>query len=236
MLKITVGVPIFNQKKSYFIECLKSIKDQTCQDFECIILDDGSNNKKEVEKITKEFGFKYIYQKNSGIGEARQAIVDNSSKETEYICFLSSDDVWDEKFLEVMIKTAKEQPKKILYSSSYHIDEEGRIIMKFNPPTYDSHEDFCLACLGFAHKNNMFVNFSTTFFPKEVFEKCKFKYRFGEDLYFLLISMKHFKYFLVSQHLLKYRAVNNLTSRIRHKIGENNNKIIKEVLEYWKNG
>ncbi len=234
--KITIGVPIYNQRKSYFKKCLESIKAQTFQNFECIILDDGSDDKEEVEKITKEFGFKYIYQKNAGIGDARQAIVDNASKETEFITFLSSDDIWDEEFLEIMIKEAEEQPGKILYSSNYFIDEEGKIIREFNPPTFDNHEDFCISCLELAYKNNMFVNFSTAFFPKEVFEKCKFKYRFGEDLYFLLISMKHFEYHLVPQYLLKYRSVGNLTSRIRHKIPENNNKIIKEVKEYWKNG
>ncbi len=234
--RIMVGVPIFNQRKSYFIECLESIKNQTYQDFECIILDDGSDNKEEVEKITKEFGFKYIYQKNQGIGAARQVIVDNASKDTEFICFLSSDDIWDKKFLEVMIEIAKEQPGKILYSFNYLIDGEGNIIRKFEAPSYDTHEDFCMACFESAYKNNMFVNFSTTFFPKKVFEKCKFKYRFGEDLYFLLISMKDFQYHLVPQYLLKYRAVGNLTSRIRHKIPENNEKIIKEVREYWENG
>ena len=236
MFKITIGIPIFNQKVNYFRECLESIKNQSYQNFECVILDDGSDNRDEVKKITKEFGFKYIYQKNAGIGVARQSIVDNASKETEFITFLSSDDIWDEKFLEVMINTAKEQPGKILHSSNYHIDREGKIIMKFEPPNFDSHEDFCLACLESAYRNNMFVNFSTTFFPKEVFKKLKFKYRFGEDLYFLLISMKHFQYHLVPQYLLKYRAMDNTTSRIRHKIRENNDKIIKEVLEYWKNG
>ena len=72
MLNITVGVPIFNQNVSYFRECLESIKSQTYQDFECIVLDDGSDNQTEVDEITKEFGFKYIYQKNEGIGGATQ--------------------------------------------------------------------------------------------------------------------------------------------------------------------
>ncbi|KKK87454.1 hypothetical protein LCGC14_2753070, partial [marine sediment metagenome] len=120
-MKITIGVPIFNQKTEHFRECLDSIKNQTCnqQIFECIILDDGSDNKEEVEEMAKEFGFKYIYQKNAGVGAARQAIVDNASKETEYICFLSSDDIWEPEFLETMIKTIKEHPEKILYSNYY---------------------------------------------------------------------------------------------------------------------
>jgi len=233
-MKITIGVPIWNQNLKYFRECLESIKSQTYQDFECIVLDDGSDNKEEVEKITKEFGFKYIYQENQGIGEARQSIVDNASKETNYIAFLSSDDLWDEKFLETMIKTAKEQPKKILYSKYYLINENGEIIGDANVQGFNNHEDFCIACFEASYRNNMFVCFSTTFFPKQVFEKVKFKYRFGEDLYFLLISMKDFQYHLVPEYFLKYRVFNNTTtSKIRSKIGENNEKIIKEVREYW---
>jgi len=116
-MKITVGIPIWNQVPKYFRECLESIKNQTYNShlFEVIVLDDGSNNKEEVEEITREFGFNYIYQENQGVGVARQAIADNASKETEFITIISSDDVWDEKFLETMIKTAEQHPGKILY-------------------------------------------------------------------------------------------------------------------------
>jgi len=234
-MKITIGVPIFNQNLKYFRQCLESIKNQTYQDFECIILDDGSDNREEVEEITKEFGFKYIYQKNQGVGSARHAIVDNASKETEFIAFLSSDDIWDKKFLETMIKISKQQPGKILYSKYYLINENREIIGVPNIPSYYDHEDFCVACFEWAYRNNMFVNFSCVFIPKRVFEKVQFKYKFGEDLYFLLISMKNFQHFLVPEYLLKYRAFDNLTSRIRPKIAENNEKIIKEVRDYWEN-
>ena len=234
MLKITIGVPIWNQKLRYFRECLESIKAQTCQDFECIILDDGSDNKEEVEKITKEFGFKYIYQKIQGIGAARQVIVNNASKETEFIVFLSSDDVWDEKFLEIMIKTAKQQPNKILYSNYYFIDKDSKIkgairISNFN----DSYEDFCIAAWEAAERNTMFTNISCFFIPKKVFEKVKFdNYRFGEDLDFLLKSMKHFQYYFVKDYLLKYRET-GMTHKIIDKIPENNIKIRKNCMEYW---
>ena len=234
-MKITIGIPIWNQKVEYFKECLESIKAQTYQDFECIVLDDGSDNEEEVEKITKEFGFKYIYQKNQGIGDARQAIIDNASKETEFIAFLSSDDMWEPNFLEVMIKESEKHPGKILYSKYYVIDEKGTITGGVDAQGYNNHEDFCVACFDWAYRNNMFANTNTTFYPKKVFEKLKFKYKFGEDLYFLLVSMKDFEYHLVPEYLLKYRAWSgNVTSEKRLKIAENNEKIIKEVLEYWK--
>ena len=236
-MKITIGVPIWNQVPKYFRESLESIKNQIYQDFECIVLDDGSDNKEEVEKITKEFGFKYIYQKNGGIGDARQAIVGNASKESEFITFLSSDDLWEPTYLETMLKEAEKHPGKILYSKYYIIDEKGNITGGVDSHSYDNHEDFCVACFDYAYRNNMFVNLNTSIFPKKVFEKVKFKYEFGEDLYFLLISMKDFEYHLVPEYLLKYRAWGgNTTIRIRHKIVENNKKIIKEVLEFWKNG
>ena len=235
-MKVSVIIPVYNQKPEYFKQAIESVINQTVKPHEIIIVDDGSDEQ-PLEFALPDGGdiIKIIRnKKNSGIGFSRQKGVDEATG--DYIAFLSSDDIWDKKFLEVMINIAKEQPRKILYSSNYHIDREGNIMGKFEAPSYDDHEDFCMACFEAAYKNNMFVNFSTTFFPKEVFEKCKFKYRFGEDLYFLLISMKDFQYHLVPQYLLKYRAVGNLTSRIRHKIPENNEKIIKEVREYWENG
>lgn len=235
---ITIGVPIYNQQKSYFRECLESIKNQTCdsQMFEVIVLDDGSDNQEEVEQITKEFGFKYIYQENQGIGAGRSAIIDNASKETKFICFLSSDDLWEPNYLETMLGKSEKHPGKIMYSKYYLINEKGDITGGVDAQGFNNHEDFCVACLDWAYRNNMFVNTNTTFFPKEVFEKVRFKYEFGEDLYFLLASMKYFEYQLIPEYLLKYRAwEGNLTSRVRHKISENNDKIIKDVLEFWKN-
>ena len=238
MAKVTIGVPIYNQNLKYFKESLDSIRNQSCGShvFEVIVLDDGSDDRKEVEKITKEFGFKYFYQENQGVGVVRQAIVDKASKKTEFICFLSSDDIWDEKYLETMIKTAEERPGKILYSSYSKIKGEGEVIEIAKLPNHNhNHGNFCVDCLDYAEKNNMFVNFSTTFFPRKVFEKVQFNkdLRFCEDLDFLLRSMKHFKYWFIDEVLLKYRVVDNMTSKVRGKIAETNEKIIREVRKYW---
>ena len=234
-MKITVGIPAYNVKKEEFKKCVESIINQTFKPFEIIIVDDGSNPPLEFAlPDLKEIPIKVItHKENKGIGEARQSIVDNASEETNYLAFLSADDIWEPNFLEVMAKTALQHSNKVLYSNYYLIDGEDSIVNKTNYLSYRDHKDFCLACLEAANRNTMFVNFSTTFFPKKVFKKFKFKYRFGEDLYFLLVSMKHFEYHFVKDCLLKYRVVDNTTSRIRNKIGENNEKILKEVREYW---
>ena len=234
MVKISCIIPVYNQKPEYFTQAVESVLNQTRKPDEIIIVDDGSD-KPIIEDFACSTDIKIIRnEKNMGIGFSRQRGVDEATG--DYITFLSSDDIWDPNFLEVMIKEAEKHPQKIIYSNYDIIDGEGNIIRKFNSPSYDNHEDFCIACLENAYRNTMFVNFSCVFIPRKVFDKVKFKYKFGEDLYFLLISMKHFEYHLVPQYLLKYRAVDNLTSRIRDKIPENNEKIIKEVKEYWENG
>ena len=231
-MKVSVIIPSYNAKPEYLTEAIGSVINQTVKPYEIIIVDDGSDAPIMGTFASSADNIKIIRnEKNMGIGFSRQRGVDNATG--DYITFLSSDDIWDEKYLEIMIKTAKEQPNKILYSNYFMINEKSKIIATARVKGYDNHEDFCVACLDSAYKNTMFVNFSTTFFPKKVFEKLKFKYRFGEDLYFLLISMRDFEYYFVQDYLLKYRAVDNTTSRIRHKIPENNDKIIKEVREYW---
>ena len=144
--------------------------------------------------------------------------------------------MWEPNFLETMLNESEKHPGKILYSKYYVINEKGDVTGGVDAQGFDNHDDFCVACFDWAYRNNMFANIDTYFIPKEVFEKAKFKYEFGEDLYFLLTSMKYFEYHLVPEYLLKYRAWGgNSTSKNRLKIVENNNKIIKDVLEFWKN-
>lgn len=236
-MKISCIIPVWNQKPEYFKQAVESVINQTIKPTEIIIIDDGSEPALNYAfPDTKGIEFKNIRnKKNLGIGASRQRGVEESTG--DYICFLSSDDLWEPNFLEVMIREAEKHPGKILYSKYYVINENGDITGGVDAQGFNNHEDFCVACFDWAYRNNMFVNTNTTFFPKEVFEKVKFKYEFGEDLYFLLASMKYFEYHLVPEYLLKYRAwEGNCTSRVRHKILENNDKIIKDVLEFWKNG
>ncbi len=231
-MKISIIIPVYNQKPEYFKQAVESVINQTRKPDEIIIIDDGSD-KPIIEDFTSSIDIKIIRnEKNMGIGFSRQRGVEEATG--DYIAFLSSDDIWDKDFLKIMIEIAIQNLGRILYSNFYDIDEEGKIMRIVNNPSYDNHEDFCISCWNSAHHNAMFVCFSTTFFPKKVFEKVKFKHKFGEDLHFLLFSMRDFEYKLVPKYLLKYRAVGNLTSRIWDKIGKNNEIIRREAMEYWR--
>jgi len=234
--KVSVIIPIYNQKDKYFKEAIESVINQTRKPDEIIIVDGGSEPPVKIVSLdTKKIPIRLErYEGDRGIGYCRQFGVQKATG--DYISFLSSDDIWDKNFLKIMFETAKKHRGKILYSGSFAINEESNITKKTAHQFYEDHEDFCIACWNSAYKDSMFVNFSTLFIPKEVFKKIQFdkKLRYSEDLDFLLRSMRHFHYSLVNQPIVQYRIGDNLTSRIWAKIPKQNEKIRKKCMKYWK--
>ena len=89
---ISVIVPCYNQAQ-YLDDCLQSVLDQTHQDWECIIVNDGSpDNTEEVAKkwLAKDSRFKYLYKENGGLSSARNAGIKDSIG--QFIFFLDCDD------------------------------------------------------------------------------------------------------------------------------------------------
>lgn len=104
MAKISIVVPIYNSSK-YLNKCLDSLVNQTLEDIEIILINDGSTD--ESEKILKEYNdkrIKYISKKNEGIGKTRNRGIREANG--EYIAFVDSDDYLNEHFCEYMYKKA----------------------------------------------------------------------------------------------------------------------------------
>jgi glycosyltransferase involved in cell wall biosynthesis len=96
--KVSVVIPCYNDKE-YIEETVQSVLDQTFQDFEIIIVDDGSDKgTKKVLFSLKNEKIQIITQINQGLSSARN----NGIKEAkgDYILTLDSDDTFDSAFLE----------------------------------------------------------------------------------------------------------------------------------------
>ena len=78
--------------------------DQKFDNFEVLLIDDGSTDdtRQAVSEI-KDSRLRYIYKTNSGVSSARNLGIKNATG--EFICFLDSDDLWPENFLQTMIKS-----------------------------------------------------------------------------------------------------------------------------------
>ena len=90
--KVSIIVPVYNTEK-YLKRCLDSIKNQTLEEIEVIIVDDGS--KAECAALCDEFAkcdnrIKVVHKENGGLGFARNSGIEAASG--EYVGFVDSDD------------------------------------------------------------------------------------------------------------------------------------------------
>lgn len=103
MSKISVLMPVFNTAEEYLREAIESILNQTCGDFELIILDDGStNNCKDVILSYGDERIKYFKNEaNLGLPKTRNKLLELAN--SEYIAFMDSDDISDKTRLEKQV-------------------------------------------------------------------------------------------------------------------------------------
>lgn len=101
-IKISIIVPFYNVSK-YLRQCLDSIAEQSFEDFEVIMINDGSTDESEdiASLYLKDHRFKLITTERVGISKCRNIGLENSSG--EYISFIDSDDFVDKDFLQVLI-------------------------------------------------------------------------------------------------------------------------------------
>ena len=110
MIKVSVIVPVYNVE-DYIEKCLNSLVNQTLEDIEIIIVNDGS--KDNSENIIKSFlsrypqKIKYLKKENGGLSDARNYGIPYATG--EYIAFLDSDDYVELDTYENMYNLAKKE-------------------------------------------------------------------------------------------------------------------------------
>ena len=105
MGRISVVVPIFDVEE-YLEECLRSLVRQTVDDFEAILVDDGSTDASAA--IAERFAatdhrFRLLRQPNGGLSRARNTGIDAAGG--DYLAFLDSDDVLPPNAYELLLGT-----------------------------------------------------------------------------------------------------------------------------------
>jgi len=131
---VSVIIPTYN--RAHLVgRAIQSVLNQTYQDFELIVVDDGS--KDSTEKVIKEFQQKdnrIIYLKhdqNKGGSAARNTGI--KASRGEYIAFLDSDDLWLPEKLKVEINILENGKKFIICSTGYNfIDQRNNKIIGYS--------------------------------------------------------------------------------------------------------
>ena len=123
MPKVSVVIPAYNQ--AHFIaETIESVLAQTFQDFEIVVIDDGSTD--NTPEIVSSFPVRYFRQENQGPPSARNRGIELSNG--EYIAFLDSDDVLMENALQKGVEVLDSHPEVgFSYGQASMMDEDGHI-------------------------------------------------------------------------------------------------------------
>lgn len=126
-MQYSIIVPLYN-KAQYIEHTLHSIANQTYQDYELIVIDDGSTDGSyEIAESminNRINNGRIIRQENSGVSVTRNHGV--SISRGDYVTFLDADDWWEPTFLEEMTNLISEFPDAGLYGTSYYLIKNGR--------------------------------------------------------------------------------------------------------------
>lgn len=125
-MRFSVIIPLYN-KASYVAKAIGSVLSQIFDDYELIVMDDGSKDDSfsMAQKAIGGSDHCYLYkQENSGVSMARNNAV--ALSHGEYLCFLDADDWWEPIFLKEISKMIDEFPDAGIYGTNYTIVNETK--------------------------------------------------------------------------------------------------------------
>lgn len=209
MVKLSIIVPVYNVK-AYLKQCLDSLIHQSLEDFEIIIVNDGSTDGSiEILNEYDDNRLKVIHQENAGLSAARNTGLKYA--QGEYVCFVDSDDfISSPNAYKEMYDLAKKNDCDIVYGNAtlyYNEDHQEKLndFLKISPQNLSS-EEFLMHCL---QQKIIFVPVWLYFYRRSFINKNNFRFKPGmyhEDEEFTpRVVLKANKVVTYDKHFYMYR-------------------------------
>lgn len=121
---ISVIIPLYNKAASIGLT-LRAVLEQTFQDFEVVVVDDGSTDGgADVVRAVDDARIRLFSQPNAGVSAARNRGV--SESRGEFVAFLDADDLWRPTYLETQFALTRKYPDCDVFATNYEFrDAEG---------------------------------------------------------------------------------------------------------------
>lgn len=245
---ISVIVPCYNGEKK-IKRCLESLLNQTYDDFEVIVIDDGSIDGTVVAVMSlSDPRIKLVSQTNAGVGAARNRGIDEAKG--SLIAFVDSDDYVERTYLKTLLSLYSEGGLAVVGFSKNELCEpvlrdraRGKYVVGNSMP-----EEYLIGELG-----NM-IGFScwNKLFSKQVLDDCNIRFEvaanLGEDMVFVLRYLCHCRFVLFDEtpqyhycdnsnsatHVAKDQSESyEITLKVISQINENRYHVSKSVLSAW---
>ena len=232
-MKVSIVIPVYNTEK-YIEKCIKSALNQTYDNVEIIVVDDGSTD--STPSLLKKFEdrIKIITKKNGGTASALNHGIKNMSG--QWFKWLSADDLLKNDAVEKLILEIKNLGKDaencIFYSNYDLIDENDSVIDEFIEPDYNSLDSFQRNVILLDH---FYGNGTTSIMHISIFEKCglfdeSLGYKDDYEFWLRCCIIFNFKLYLVSENLAQYRIHTEQLTKKRYDDALEKTKQIKSKI------
>ncbi|WP_418748343.1 glycosyltransferase family 2 protein [Faecalibacillus intestinalis] len=172
---VSIIVPVYNVQ-DYLKDCLESIRKQTYKDLEILLINDGSKDKSgeicdQYSKIDSRI--RVFHKNNGGLSSARNMGLNNIKG--EYVCFIDSDDIIDNMFIEklfqIMIKYNVDMVKSNFYKKDQDKIKDSKKVKLFSP------EEACYDFLftKYSLRKAMKSTSTDALYKREVFKNIRYK-------------------------------------------------------------
>lgn len=226
MSKISIIVPVYNTEAS-LRKCLNSLVNQTIQDIEIIVINDGSTDNSEdiIKEYTKKYGSLITYYSKSNEGVAKTRNLGIEKAKSDYILFIDSDDYIDLKLVEKLMPYIDKNIEIIKFKMQ-KIDEDTNIIEKVNGPVFE--ETNGEEAFNKLYSQDVLLDSSCVYLIKrKLFIENNFKFQktYHEDFGLIpLIILKSKSFISTPYYLYYYVQVGNSITR-----NKDYNKTIKRI-------
>jgi glycosyltransferase involved in cell wall biosynthesis len=138
-IAISVIVPVYNIE-AYLNKCMESLRNQTFDSYEVILVNDGSTDKsgeiaEEYAKLHSET-FRFVSQENMGLSEARNTGLRYAKG--KYVCFVDSDDYVETAYLEELYRCAQKDDADLVFCAFQSVDEQGKVLKEVYESGFES--------------------------------------------------------------------------------------------------
>ena len=226
MSLVSIIIPYY-KKELYLEQSIKSILNQTYQNFEIILINDDPENKIFISKFSKlDHRIKLVHNENNlGAGLSRNKGLEIANG--EYIAFCDSDDLWKNNKIEFQIELMKRLNFTFSFTGYDIIDENNNFIKSRKAPSYVDFQKLRSSCD---------IGLSTVMIRKDIFKNVEYRFanlRTKED-YVLWLKLAEDKITMksIQENLTSWRkSKNSLSSSVIQKIVDGY-KVYRIYLKY----
>ena len=211
MSKISVIIPAYNAQNT-ILKTIESVRQQTFEDLEIIVVNDGSTDRTlEIVNTIEDTRIKVFDYPNGGVATARNRGIEKARG--DYIAFLDADDWWTNDKLALQLKALTENSQAgLAYSWTYFFYEKTQECFSSEPVYYQGNVYSQLLLKNFLHHG------SNPLIRRQAIESVgnfnsKFPHCADWDYYLRLAA--EWDFVVVPQHQIYYlQSANSMTSKI----------------------